>query len=501
MIDLLCQMHRNNPAKGYDQECYFFVEKAKARAFLDNLQDGKINLKRELSLEIKEKEYRINRGISRLQTSLLKSNLDEKERNEILNKLEDLEDQYQNLILQIKRENPEYANIVYPEPYKLAEIQEKLLSDDTAIVEYFQGKEHSFVFCITKNDFEVKNLSSIKQLNESVYAYLKLLSSGKDKNFQGIPASRYLYQQLILPFHGRIKNKKNLIIIPDGHLHYLPFETLVADESKIRFLVEDYKMSYAPSASSLINLLERKRKVNDKKDLLAFADPVYVFQKMPESEINAGRILREFYLEKGFAFYPLKYSSREVKQIAKLFEKPYRDIYIGKKAREEILKKLSLTDYKIIHFATHGLLDEDVAGRSGLVLTLDDDPAEDGFYQVREIYNTRLNADLVVLSACQTGKGKLEKGEGVSGLSRAFLYAGAESVVVSLWNINDKSTALFMNHFYNYLTRGEPKVQALRLAKLKMQQSKYSHPYHWAAFVLIGDFDTPIKIFKPSRRY
>ena len=167
---------------------------------------------------------------------------------------------------------------------------------------------------------------------------------------------------------------------------------------------------------------------------------------------------------------------------------------IYKRLKEEILKKISLNDYKIIHFATHGLLDEDVVGRSGLVLTLDNDSQEDGFFQVREIYNSRLNADLVVLSACQTGKGKLEKGEGVSGLSRAFLFAGAESVVVSLWNINDKSTALFMSHFYKYLVRGESKAEALRQAKLKMIQSKYSHPYHWAAFVLVGDFDSPVKI-------
>jgi CHAT domain-containing protein len=106
----------------------------------------------------------------------------------------------------------------------------------------------------------------------------------------------------------------------------------------------------------------------------------------------------------------------------------------------------------------------------------------------------------VVLSACQTGKGKLEKGEGVSGLSRAFLYAGAESVVVSLWNINDKSTALFMGYFYEYLARGESKSQALRLAKLKMQQSKYSHPYHWAAFILIGDFDSPVKMARQNQK-
>jgi CHAT domain-containing protein len=494
LVNVLVKLSKHQPLKGYIQETLYFVEKAKARTFLDGLHEGKVNLSTKLSPEIREEELKITREISKIQTGLVKPGLSDSKREELLKKLEKVEENYLNLIHKIKRANPEYAGIVYPEPYKLDDIQKKLLSEDMAVIEYFLGKEHSFMFCITKNDFKVEKIASIRQLNESVYAYLKLLSSQKAKDFKGIAASRYLYKELIYPFEDKIKGIKNLIIIPDGYLHYLPFETLVADTSRTRFLVEDYKMSYAPSASSLINLLERRRKDTEKKDLLAFADPVYTFKKLPGLDINAEQILRKFYLEKGFAFYPLKYSGKEVKQIGKLIQKPYRDIFIGEKAREEILKKISLTDYKIIHFATHGLLDEDEVGRSGLVLTLDDDPQEDGFFQVREIYNTRLNADLVVLSACQTGKGKLEKGEGVSGLSRAFLYAGAESVVVSLWNINDKSTALFMGYFYEYLARGESKSQALRLAKLKMQQSKYSHPYHWAAFILIGDFDSPVKI-------
>ena len=157
-----------------------------------------------------------------------------------------------------------------------------------------------------------------------------------------------------------------------------------------------------------------------------------------------------------------------------------------------------MTNYKVLHFATHGLLDERIPMRSALVLSLDQDPQEDGFYQVREIYNTKLSADLVVLSACQTGKGQLEKGEGVSGLSRAFLYAGAQSVLVSLWNINDRATAEFMEHFYTYLSRGESKEKALQSAKKRMLKSKYAHPFYWAAFVLIGDYKSPVNITKPS---
>jgi CHAT domain-containing protein/Tfp pilus assembly protein PilF len=500
VINLLFELHQKQPSMNYNKELTYFVEKAKARTFLDGLQENKINLKANLPIQLRDEENKITREFSKIQTALVKPGLSKSKREELFQLLKRTEDNYQHLVNKIKRNKPEYASIVYPDPCKLAEIQNRLLSRETAIIEYFLGEKNSFMFCITPNDFQVKKLSSTKNLNDSIHAYLKLLSNPKGKNFKGLLAGRHLYKILIHPFREKIRGIEYLIIIPDGKLHYLPFETLVVadseDKTKTKYLVESYKISYAPSASSLINLLTRKREAKIKKDLLAFADPVYTFKETPGLKIDAERILRDFYLDQGFSLHPLKYSGIEVKKISKLIKKGARDIYTKHEAKEETVKKLSLKDYKIIHFATHGLLDEEVVGRSGLVLTLDNDPQEDGFYQVREIYNNRLNANLVVLSACQTGKGKLEKGEGVSGLSRAFLHAGAESVVVSLWNINDKSTALFMTFFYEYLVQGKTKVEALRLAKLKMINNQYSHPYYWAAFVLIGDYNSQVQVFK-----
>lgn len=500
LVNLLYVMHQKNPSGSFIREALYTVEKAKARAFFDSLQEARIDLKMELSAEIKEKEYKINRKISRLQTDLLKPDLNEKKRNEILFQLEKIEEKYQNLILTIKKENPGYAGLVYPEPYRIKDIQEQLLTEDLAVVEYFLGEEYSFVFLITRTELEILKIPSATVLNESVYAYLKLLSSKSQKTFRGVAASRHLYDRLVSPFRGNMKGIRDLIVIPDGNLHYLPFETLAVKneekEAKVQYLIENFRISYAPSASSLIDLLSRKGARKAPKDFLAFADPVYTIGKASESVADAERNLREFYMEKGFRFTALKYSREEVKRIGKRIPEPFRDLYIGDRAREEVVKRLPLGDYNVVHFATHGWIDEDVIGRSGLVLTLDDDPAEDGFFQVREIYGIRMHADLVVLSACQTGKGKLEKGEGVSGLSRAFLFAGADSVVVSLWNIDDRSTAIFMDHFYNYLIRGEGKAQALRLAKLDMLDSKYNRPYFWAAFVLIGDARSPVNLSK-----
>jgi CHAT domain-containing protein len=156
-------------------------------------------------------------------------------------------------------------------------------------------------------------------------------------------------------------------------------------------------------------------------------------------------------------------------------------------ASEARAKRLPLGEYQIIHFACHGFLDERSPLRSALVLSIDEDKEEDGFLQVREINNFRINADLVVLSACQTGNGPLEKGEGLLGLNRTFFQAGAHAVLSSLWPINDETTATFMDDFYSFLVQGEDKDSALRQAKIKMLRSSHTHPFYWAGFILYGD--------------
>ncbi len=184
--------------------------------------------------------------------------------------------------------------------------------------------------------------------------------------------------------------------------------------------------------------------------------------------------------------------------ISRLFSRARTRVITGSEATEEAVKGTSLSAYRIIHFATHGLLDEYVSSRSALVLTLDDDPAEDGFFQAREIYDLKLDADLVVLSACQTARGVIEKGEGLSGLARAFFCAGARSVLASLWDVNDRSTGPFMKEFYGYLVKGVSKEEALRQAKLKMLGSRYSHPYYWAPFILMGESSSSVSCEPPS---
>jgi CHAT domain-containing protein len=202
--------------------------------------------------------------------------------------------------------------------------------------------------------------------------------------------------------------------------------------------------------------------------------------------------LAELYLNQGFKFFPIPYTRDEIRAISKYFPKDKKDIFLGQNAREENIKKPPRNDYQVVHFACHGFLDENQPFRSALVLSQDQEKEEDGFLQVRELYNLRLKANLVVLSACHSGRGKLEKGEGILGLTRMFFYSGSKSVLSTLWSVNDQSTSRFMKIYYRYLAKGQKIGEALRLTKLDMIQSKFSHPYYWAGFILNGDYDSRI---------
>ena len=228
-------------------------------------------------------------------------------------------------------------------------------------------------------------------------------------------------------------------------------------------------------------------------EFLGFADPVYSKDMPINTNEKSFENIRSFSTRKGLEFNRLPFSNEEVKKIAIYFPEKLQKTFMRETAREENFKACDLSNYKIIHLAMHGFFDEKNPSRSSLVFGIDNKMKDDGLLQVREIYNLKLNADLVVLSACNTGRGKLEKGEGVSGLYRAFLNAGAKSVIMSLWTINDKATAEFMGYFYKNLIAGYSKVKALYRTKIKMLNTRYNHPYYWAAFVLNGESKSAIK--------
>jgi CHAT domain-containing protein len=324
--------------------------------------------------------------------------------------------------------------------------------------------------------------------------YVRLLSSKDITAADVSSAGRRLYRALIGDSgEAAVAGLKNLIIIPDRSLYDLPFEALVpgrapaAGMDRMHFLMEDFGITYAPSASTLVSILGREGRLEPGGDLLSIGDPSIDPGKPGGRSGRGDDILLEYYLDNRFVLRRLEFASREMESISRLIAPARRRIVSGSEATEGKVKSLPLSGYKVLHFATHSLLDEKVASRSALVLTPDPLSSEDGFLQAGEIYSLDLNADLVVLSACQTAGGKMEKGEGIQGLARAFFCAGSKSVVASLWNVNDRSTSRFMKDFYAYLTAGKTKQEALRLTKVKMSRSGEWRPCHWAAFVLVGE--------------
>lgn len=497
LLELLHRLHSDQPQLGFEKELFHIVERAKARSYLESLKESKIDITEKLTPELSKQEKAISREISTITAHLSQSNHPSGKRGELIKELKQKEDEYFELISRIRFSIPEIADIVSPKPRSVESIRDAIVDNETAIVEYFLGENRSFMFLVTKDDLKFYSLPSKITIENSLKAYIKVLSQiPKGRSFKGSLASKRICQELMLSDEKIPDQIQNLIIIPDGILYYLPFETLIDSSQKGTsgdvYLIEKYRISYSPSASSLMFLLENEGEETISEGFFAFANPFYERENKSNNQKNYVNFLNELYNEQGFDITPLPFSQKEVHRVSKYFPEEKRNLFFDKEAKEETLKSTSLRDYRVIHFACHGLLDREFPFRSALVLALDGETREDGFLQVREIYNLRMQAELVVLSACQTGKGKLEKWEGVFGLPRIFFYAGARSVLSTLWRVEDRSTAKFMEYFYYHLAQGEGKAEALQSAKLEMISSKLSHPFYWGTFILNGDYTSTI---------
>ncbi len=501
-IDLLAQLQQRSSNQTYGAAAFQVSERAHARALLDILNEAKANIRRGVSSHLLKKETEIFRAIAKLQTDLREKQLTEAQKTEINMQLSAEEEKLSALQLELRQSNPKFADLQYPHPLKIAEVQNRLLTAQDVLLEYALGEEHSYLWAVTKNKSEMFQLPPQKEIEEQVQQFLARVNREPLLGFSPTPLGKVLYDSLIAPSSKFLQNQTNLIIIPDGILHYLPFEALVAkvEKSQPQYLIEKMNISYGPSASVLA-FLKSQKPASSPSELLAFGDPVFGDERAAEKrepvapDTTAADSLLEHVTERGlyeavgFEFKRLPNTGDEIQNIASHFDSTRRLLYMRGEAKEERLKAATLRRFRYLHFATHGLLNEQVPGRSAIVLTLDDDPAEDGFLQINEIFNLDLDADLVTLSACQTAKGKLLRGEGVVGMMRAFMYAGARSLLVSLWPVQDKPTADFMPKFYGYLKAGRPKNEALRQAKLEFIRSETDglrHPYFWAPFVLSG---------------
>ncbi len=496
LVGLLFDRYRETGAPGAFEECLCYAEKAKARAFLDDLQKARVDTNALPPERAQELEL-VSRGISRLSAELSNGDPGRSDGAALRQRLERLEDEYQLLVAKARAENPRFSRAVPGSPCRLEDIRRRLPDRRTGLIEYFVGDDNLFIFVVTRDRFAVDRIGPPEcgRVLGLAAGYARLLSSKEIRNADVQAAGRRLCASLIGPaLRGSLEGLDSLIIVPDRSLHGLPFEALVPEPGPNggkrgpRFLMDDYAISYAPSASTLVSILERPRAPEPANDWLAVGNPVIGRIEAGSSRTAAADdVVLEYYQDKRFVLAPLPFASREMEAIAGLLSSDRRRIVSGWEATEEKVKKIPMGDYRVIHFATHSLLDERAASRSALFLTRERSSGEDGFLQAREIYEMSLNADLVVLSACQTAGGKTERGEGVQGLARAFFCAGSRSVLASLWNVDDESTSRFMADYYRYLTLGKTKQEALRLTKMGRSRGRDGRPYNWAAFVLIGE--------------
>jgi len=493
LIYLIFNKNEMDSGGNRDSEIFSIIEKAKSRAFLESLKEAYIsvngNNRISSNIIIRERTNEISASI----IELLNSKLDTKKIKLISKSIEN-ELQYSNKAAISYRSEYSHKNKLNSiKPCSIGDVQKHLLDERTALMEYYLGEKNSYLLYITKSSCQIIRLLPRDRIMQSITAYLNLLSNPPKRKYAEFSAGQRICEEIFISNKIEIDNSINhIIIVPDGVLNYFPFETLIRKSGNPRnnrnYLVSKYSISYAPSASSLLFLMNRQDNNRHRKDLLAIG----VSNNYKKVNNKNNNELDKLYRNQGYDLSPLSYCELEIKTIRKIFNDFDNDVFINNKASEGLIKKYLLNSYRIIHFACHGFLDQNFPNRSALLLSSNNNFIDDGYLQAREVYNIELNSDLVVLSACQTGKGKIEKGEGVIGFPRIFLLAGSKSVLSTLWKIEDKSTAKFMKYFYLQLKKGENKSEALRKAKILMINSKYSHPFYWAGFILNGEYSSPI---------
>ncbi|MEM6737909.1 MAG: CHAT domain-containing tetratricopeptide repeat protein [Bacteroidota bacterium] len=375
---------------------------------------------------------------------------------------------YRTFIADLEMNYPDYYQLKYSQQIaSLGEVQKKL-SENTAMLSYFIGKQEVYVFIITSKDIKAERIQKNDRFDRLPKALRNAIKYKiKDAFFK---IAKSLHVQLI----PKLKSYVNqLIILPDGALGTIPFEVLIDRRSEgteytdHRYLIRDYTISYDYSAT-----LFTQRDQND-----AIENPEILL------------VAPIHFHENELGISSLPGSEKEIEEIALLFQgnNCVPKVQMGKNASEFNVKKETLSNYQFVHFATHGIVNESQPSLSRIFLSPDEN--QDGSLFAGEIYNLDINADLVTLSACETGLGKVAKGEGIVGLSRALQYAGANNIIVSFWQVADESTAQMMIEFYKYHLYNDHHGYntALRQAKLSLLYSnQYSRPYYWAPFILVG---------------
>ncbi|WP_413162121.1 CHAT domain-containing tetratricopeptide repeat protein [Capilliphycus salinus ALCB114379] len=509
-IDLLMQLHKQNPEKGFDGLALQASERAKARSLLEILAESGGEVTSGIDPKLLEEKKQLQQQLSaleQLRVRLLSGEHTEEQRITINGEIDNLLQQYRTLLSEIRATSPHYAALTQPQPLTLGEIQQQILDSETVLLEYSLGENRSYLWVVTPNSIESYELPGREEIETKVTAFRDsfLLPNQRIRRTLAENAGKEL-AEMILPESEKLSQKR-LLIVADGVLQYVPFNalptpgTLILEEDWTPLIVS-HEIVTLPSASTLAVLRQEiKGRTPAPKALAIVADPVFSYQDervknvAPEKAKSLSPELERSARESGVLFDRLPFTEKEAERILDLIPTVNSTKQFGFSARREFVTSQQMSQYRILHFATHGLLNSETPELSGLVLSLVDKTGEplNGFLRLYDIFNLNLSAELAVLSACETGLGENIKGEGLVGLTRGFMYAGAPRVVVSLWKVDDQATSELMVKFYQrMLQQNLSPVAALRVAQIDMwQQNKWSSPYFWAAFTLQGEWQPP----------
>jgi len=529
-VELLMQRQTREPLKDFAALAFEVNERGRARGLLNLLSESNVNIREGADTKLLQKETELKNLLSaRLEnlTRLLGGKTRPEETDKLKLEIEQIRAEYEQTQAQIRRTSPRYSALTQPKTLTVGEIQTQLLDNDSVLLEYALGEAKSHLWIVTKNDFRAVELPARREIEKAAKEYYEALTArNKEIKFEMTPErdariaqadaklpelTRSLSRLILAPAADSLANKK-LLIVADGALQYIPFAALENPKTNSGFLVETNELVNLPSASALAGL--RRETENRKlpaKTLAVLADPVFEKEdeRLQAAFKNKSKVKPEMIAaamtkkqtrsaggdllsRDGLELARLPFTRREADLIGALVPAKQQEKLLDFAASRAAAMSSELADYRFVHFATHGFINNENPELSGIVLSMfDENGAEqEGFLRVGDVYNLKLPAEMVVLSGCKTGLGKEIKGEGLVGLTRGFIYAGAKRVTVSLWDVNDEATAELMGKFYGEML-GEKKLSpaaALRHAQIAMlKEKRWQNPYFWATFVLQGE--------------
>ncbi|MDF9795014.1 CHAT domain-containing protein [Catalinimonas alkaloidigena] len=484
-LSILYDLHRIDQDKKWVEAAFSMMEQSKALQLLSALREADARNFAAVPDAILQQEKQMMLDLSYYENMTRRA---DSAQQEWRSKAFSIKQSYDSLIRKIAADYPEYHALKYKaEVMSLSQVQEEMLRPDEAMLTYLQGDSNIYKITLTQESAKLEKIPNTHQLQDALDMVRSAITEKRSIDQFASPAHK-VYSKLIMPSEALLQHKK-LIIIPDGKLSYLPFEVLLKEKvvqgagyRTLPYLVREHQLNYQFSATLM--QMQREQKMENKAvSYLAFAPE---FNQVTPLLASADKNPLQIEDTVRGTLAELRGTVREVKAIGRWMEGNY---YEGRDADEATFKR-EASKYQVLHLATHAIVDDQYPMNSRLLFTPSASTEEDGNLYAWELYGLKLDAKMVVLSACNTGYGKIQRGEGVMSLGRAFAYAGCPSVVMSLWPAQDRATADLMEAFYEEIAGGHDKDVAMQNAKLRYlgeANELFAHPFYWAGFIVQGN--------------